>query len=205
MKILSLDLETTGLRAGADRILEGAFILEDTRDMFDENGIIRPVMTLPTFTFCIQWDDIQFDSLTALKMNYELVTSIPTRADRIIELDEWPPDAFELRFIDWITGLIPEGERVIPCGKNVAGFDIPFLVEFNDEIPGRFFRHRVIDLGSVALAVNVELFEQDSPPDMGELCAAYLGSGDAAHTAIQDARDNLHLLRKMTHTYGLTL
>ena len=91
------------------------------------------------------------------------------------------------------SNLAEREKRHVLAGKNVASFDYQFLPSMIQ----KFFRHRMIDIGAVALGANVDFWREKQPPAMKDL----LGE-EAAHDALTDARDNIRMLRKLTKNYG---
>jgi len=80
-------------------------------------------------------------------------------------------------------------DKIIAAGKNVAGFDLPFLEEHLD--PMINFRHRTLDPAILYMEPGDE-----APPNLS-LCKERAGMENTtvAHEALQDAKDVCHVLR----------
>lgn len=194
MKYVSLDLETTSLKPSPDHILMVSLVVEDTSD-------ILPLDQLPHFTcFVKQKEPIQGD-LFALGMNgwildaisgrvknekYPIYTAYPaTKNDRSQECHSilWTDRAKA-----FLQKHFSDGKRITVAGKNVAGFDMPFLPEdFR-----KMFKHKVIDPGTLF----VDWKNDDQVPGL-EQCKERAGlPKEVSHDAYEDALDVIAILRK---------
>lgn len=199
MKFAAIDIETTGLNIELDQVLQVAIVLEDT------SKPDTPVEDLPTFEGLIYHERIA-GAPFALHMNREIVElfagikpggPVDFRGRRI-EVYEHVSEVVYAA-LDWLRahltngGPLEKARKFVAAGKNAGGFDLPFLgLDFQKQ-----FHHRVIDVGSVALGANHDYWLQDAPPGMREL-----HEGDEpTHDALEDARDVIRLLRKLTHSY----
>lgn len=204
MLLLSIDCETTGLDPATCQLLEAAFVLDDT-----EADPLPSVETLPRFVFVVH-HPLLVGEAKALEMNTELIAAIndgpgsgrTPASTRFFMGTETERCAGEFRRAFYQertdeTGL--GGLQMVPCGKNVAGFDLPFV---RDWIEPRWLAHRTVDLGAVALGREPTLFHRDRPPGMADLLSDYTGTSAVKHTALGDALDNLRVLRAMTDNYG---
>lgn len=176
MKYLALDLETTGLRPGTDQVLQLSMVVEDSAKNTD-------LRELPHFTCFIKHDEI-IGQPFALAMNSWILNIISGR-----NLGSYPilspteAEAKCLEFLDLHFG----SDRITVAGKNVAGFDIPFLPESIRSL----FRHRVIDPGSMFIDWN----KDRAAPDLSA-CNVRAGlDSNVYHDAYQDALAIVALLR----------
>ncbi len=179
MKYLSLDLETTCLQPSPDHILQFSAVVEDT----ELKGI--PVKDLPHFTCFVKHDRISGEAY-ALGMNGWILDFVSGRVKNppypVLNSVEWVLEAQE--FIKRHFGT----SKVTVAGKNVAGFDIPFL----PESLRRSLRHKVLDPGTLF----VEWATDDQVPNFDQ-CKQRAGTaGPVAHDAREDAMDVILLLRK---------
>ncbi len=149
MQALAIDIETTGLDPERNQILEIAAIPFDTHKQTE----IRPS---GYFHAIVKYEEI-IGHPFALNMNKSLIEKL---------LGEDTPDMFEVfdaaaRFQQWLRDLFFP-RKIIVAGKNVAGFDIPFLIKqgFTD---GTCFKHRTLD----PTILYIE-DDDDTPPDLGE-------------------------------------
>ncbi len=192
MKYLSLDLETTCLQAAPEHILQVSMVVEDT----ELKGI--PVTELPHFTCFVKHDRIEGEAY-ALGMNGWILDIISGRnkttqpypilkgksAKKLVETgywDTWTSEA--LAFLKKQFG----DKKITVAGKNVAGFDIPFLPKEVSSL----FRHKVLDPGPLL----VNWLEDDQVPNF-EKCKQRAGiDTPVAHDAREDAMDVIRCLRK---------
>lgn len=178
MRYISLDLETTCLTPSPEHILQVSMIVEDTKEKH------IPVESLPNLTFFIKHDEIK-GSAYALSMNGWILDFISGRANNcpypIYSLEEATEEMNEF------IGMNFGNRKAIAAGKNVAGFDLPFLPK---EVRSKFI-HRVIDPGSMFIDFSKDL----TPPDYKECMARAGVSGDVSHDAYEDAKDIIKILR----------
>lgn len=180
MKYLSIDIETTGLDPNYHKIIEFGCILEDTEKMH------LPLGDLPYY-HCIIIQEKIGDPI-ALEMNKELFDLMPycgiTQGQFLKEFYNW--------CIKRDLAVDEKGRiKIIAAGKNFSGFDNLFLLE----IPGfnQFFyiSKRVIDPSILYLNPD----DQELPNLQTCLTRAGMDC-DVKHTALEDARDIIILLRK---------
>ena len=145
MKFVSIDIETTGLDSDACQVLEFAAVLVDTELPFSRSN-------LPTFSAIVVHPEIHGDP-AALAMNAELIKKIAdvlTPSGGIKPIAPFPeycePDEVAAEFRKWLT--LNGVSKPTFAGKNVAGFDLPFLRKLVgwDSVGGH---HRVLDPGSM--------------------------------------------------------
>lgn len=169
---LSLDLETGGLNRQMHSILEVGAVL------FDAVGSFQ-------FHCLVENRDIIGDPY-ALAMNVDVLRDIDA-AKKLNGLVHCRDVCKTLRaFLDEHTP-----DRVVVCGKNVAGFDLRFL----EQLPGyeelsRKFLHRMLDVGPMYMEPGDQV-----PPDL-KLCMERAGlDGNVKHRALDDARVVEQLIR----------
>jgi len=182
MKYLSLDIETTSLIPDPKNILMISMIVEDSKKPI-------PVEELPHFTAFIKHNEIHGQPY-ALAMNGWILDIIAGRNKN--PPYQVLPGQGEDTMVHWTTYALKFLEshfgttKITVAGKNVAGFDIPFLPQ---KIRDRF-RHRCIDAGSVLIN-----WHGDAPLDLAQ-CKAMVGiNTPVAHDAREDAMDVIRVLR----------
>ena len=172
---LSLDLETGGLNRGFHSILEVGAVLFDRE-------------TRHEFQCLVENDDIIGDPF-ALAMNVDVLREISAATK-----DRTKGGLIHHREVTtWMHAFIRNhtSERIVVCGKNVAGFDLRFL----EQLPGydvlsKLFLHRCLDVGPMYIEPNDVV-----PPDL-KLCMERAGlDGSVSHRALDDARVVEHLIR----------
>jgi oligoribonuclease (3'-5' exoribonuclease) len=192
MIIASIDIETTGLDPDLDQILEFACVIENF-DVLD----LSSVEDLPFFHCYITHPRI-FGNPFALHMNANIlgILSGRTTTDQaILTLDEFI-DTFDA----FIFNTIPGNESVIPAGKNFGGFDQQFLRRvkgWGDICKDRKFSHRALDPAPLCLEHDDKVL-----PNL-QVCLERSGlTNTVTHTALDDARDVLRVLRAKYRGYA---
>lgn len=208
MKYVSLDIETTCISpAEPKNILMISFVVEDT---------LKPevaVEDLPHFTCYIKHEEPISGSYFALAMNAWILDIIAGRkkeapypiytgykAQREVKPIEGKVIGGEVKPISTMENIywveratqflkehFPGNKRITIAGKNVAGFDIPFLPA---EIKS-LFKHKTIDPATL-------FADWDADEDMPglELCKKRAGiNTPTAHDAREDALDVIRLVR----------
>lgn len=173
--IVSIDLETTGVDPMEHQILEIGAVAE--------NG--------ETFNCVVTHPTIRGDAF-ALQMNVDLlrILSGVTKCD----VPCFNPDAAGARFVVWLQQF---NQKIVPAGKNFAGFDRQFLKQLDPRID-TYFHFRVIDVGNLYWS---PIHDGDTLPSLAT-CKLRAGLGsDVIHRALQDARDVLDLVIHYRETY----
>lgn len=191
MKYLSLDIETTGLNPLTCDILEVGGLLEDA-------DTVAPRERLPSF-HCYIWRDNYRGEPYALAMNQRIFQKIlELRKSENVDNGNWEsrtllkPEEVLLK-LEWWYRLHVGGtefyNKLTIAGKNVAGFDIPFL----KQLPGQFpkFHHRVIDPGMMYFDPH----NDEVPPDLKECKKRAKLPEQVSHEALDDAWDVIQLVR----------
>jgi DNA polymerase III epsilon subunit-like protein len=188
MQYLSLDIETTGLNSSTCDILEVGVYMENTNIQF-------PRELLPCFHKYIYKENYRGEPF-ALQMNCHILQKIIELRKRWMNnernLEITTPEGLLSDFGSFLDKYNLRGTKLVVAGKNVAGFDIPFL---NNTIPdwGKCFKfcHRVIDPGMLYF----NPYTDDVPPDLKE-CKKRAGLPEVvSHQALDDAWDVIQLVR----------
>ena len=194
MKYISIDLETTGLDAESNQILEFGAVLEDTNN-------ILPLEDLPQFHCYLKHPGGNITgNIFALNLNAGIIANLKNEKDLKDEYQYLKPDELADAFLAWlkIQGLeIKESygkfhTTITVAGKNFAGFDRKFLNKIPDFSKKIRMRARTLDPAILFL----DWKEDDAPPSLDE-CNARIGhSVPVQHTAVEDSIDVIRLLRK---------
>lgn len=191
MRFLAIDLETTGLLPEEHQILQIGVVIGDFRTPNVED--------LPRWECIIAHEEIKGHPF-ALAMNADLISKI-ARRDRYPELVFFDSCNEAYRALHrWLveeqTWLPAAGlVKAVAAGKNVAGFDIPFLRAGGDWDSWFQLKHRVLDPGPLYFTVA-----DKEPPDLQQ-CLGRAGiDKEVEHTGVADALDVVRLLR---HKYGM--
>lgn len=100
--------------------------------------------------------------------------------------------------IDKVIGRYEGKVRIVASGKNLAGFDLPFLNFDGIKLNGSVYSHqRVID-PTFGL---IDWSEDSVPPSLGD-CKDRMGLSEVvAHGAVEDAWDVICVTREVTKNY----
>ena len=202
MKFVSLDLETSTLKPGPYNILSMALVFH--------SDFRTPVEGLPSLRILFTAAPTDTSNI-AMAMNAPILLAIEAARQNRATIDpKWaslvPGDTFtraeqELKqtthvcydqgdavniIRDWLKDVSPSGKKLALAGKNIGTFDWQFLT---DSIRG-LFSHRTIDPGSLYLASTDEL-----PPDTAECCRRAGLSDKVTHSAYDDAKQVVELVR----------
>ncbi len=189
MKYISLDLETVGLDPMTNNIIEFAAVYDDLRHQQD-------VDKLPTYhAYVYQEDDRYVGSAYALAMHPKILSVLANRKTLDCEYNFQTTESLLFSFYNWLEKIDYPNKNysynVTAAGKNFASFDRRFLEE-QCEFPHNLrFSHRVLD----PVVLYCDPAKDDMLPDSKE-CMRRAGlSGEVAHTALEDAKMVVRLIR----------
>lgn len=183
MKLISIDIETTGVDPERDQIIEFAAVAFDPQpEIADSDGNVkRGRETWDTFEGLIRYDRIT-GSPFALQMNHEILAEIAGAKETYRTIY---PDAESL-LIEFKQFLIKHQDgtdHLHPAGKNFCNFDLQFLKRIPgwDDMP---LRRRCLDVGSLVFNPN------DGEIRNLKKCLEVVGiRKEISHRAIDDAFD----------------
>lgn len=176
MRIAVIDIETTGLEPQEDHILAVGCVLMDTEDTS------QAVWDLPSFFKIFKWSRVSGNPF-ALWLNRDLLQIIADGKDKNL-ID---PEKFDSALREFLVDNGYDPNSVIVGGKNVAGFDIPFLKNYLETVG---FNHRTVDPAMFFIRRG-----DIKPPDL-KTCLARCGIiKEVAHTALQDCYDVAQCIR----------
>jgi len=188
MKIVSIDIETTGLSVMETDIIEFGAILDDLSDR-------KPINSLPSF-HCYFTKDRYVGEPFALSMHSKIFERIALKGEEINRRNYhyYNAEKFGSAFKQFLLshGYETERDRVTinAAGKNFAAFDLQFLRYKTDFEKHIQVRSRIFDPGILYLRADDEAI-----PGMLE-CKRRAGiTGEIQHNAIDDAKDVVALLR----------
>lgn len=196
MLLASIDLETTGLEPNEDQILEVAIIIDPDQT--------TPIEILPYFHCAVSHDRYEGGAF-ALAMNQTLLYYLATGGKqpehvltRGLTQDKLPIiPSYDLTghihgFLQNMLTLHGANEkaRFTAVGKNVAGFDLPFLNQLDGMDLSKYLGHRVLDPGSMYVR------QADSSPPNLMTCLTRSGvQKRICHRAWTDAAMTLDIVR----------
>jgi hypothetical protein len=157
MPLYFLDIETTGLCPKTHQVIEVAAI---------EYGSTRSA-----FHCYIRYPNYVFEHGRIKRLGFPVYRDdVPT----------YGVEDFKSMFRTFLYGQDVEPNRVTFAGKNVAGFDIPFLKTI---MPGLQYNHRCIDIGGLFLRPD-----EDTPPALAECMRRANMIPIVPHNALEDAQ-----------------
>jgi oligoribonuclease len=204
MKYISIDIETTGLDPLTCDVLEVGAYLEDTELVETRNGLscFHKYLWKDNYRgepFALAMNAGIFQKMLELKKKtdvdaYHEVHNLLIRPTQLWDhfgwwlyenRKQWAGTPFDTdKALNW--NHMPQ---IVVAGKNVAGFDIPFLKQIGGIFPR--FHHRVIDPGMLYFDPR----NDNIPPDLKE-CKRRAGLSEAvSHEALDDAWDVIQLVR----------
>lgn len=206
MRFVSLDIETTGTDPVRSQILSIGMVVEDTNN-------ILPMEELPKLHLYLTYDYI-YGSPFVLSMNRDIIKAIgdfnETDKDDVIKQykdkgiqfvypSNVPNTIVNFLLSNGYNGYDSDKNRVVftAAGKNLAGFDIPFLELLPNWKRSLRIRSRVID--PTTSLINWK--EDDAPPGLAACMERTGVEGSVTHDALQDAIDTLKVIRSMTNNY----
>ena len=199
MIYMSLDLETTGLNPLTCDILEIGAFLEDTDKAIQ-------MSLLPCFHVYL-WKDNYRGEPFALAMNAHIFQKILvlSRNENVYNGNYETrtlvkPEEVWVKMNTWLyshramwaddKARINDPRTLVVAGKNVAGFDLPFLKQLPGPMPK--FHHRVVDPGMLYFDPR----NDKVPPDLKECKKRAKLPEHVSHEALDDAWDVIQLVRE---------
>lgn len=200
MKILSLDIETTGIDHDEDLILSLGAILEDTNN-------IKPIDELPKFHIYVDYNRLVGDliGITMNQKNLEKIIQLRNKAYSLLNksyVDKLVNNTNELSmyFNEWISQHATFDNNIVIAGKNVARFDLPFL---ESKVFGKnyFYSSSKFSKRTIDPSVYFIDWSNEVLPST-ELCLARAGiKSDVQHDALGDCINVIKLIRHATNNY----
>jgi DNA polymerase III epsilon subunit-like protein len=195
MKYVSIDIETTGLDFQKCDIIQFAAVIDDLSER-------EPIKELPKLNVYFTKDHYVGEPI-ALSMHSDIFKKIALARKNKVEYDEVSESHFAniedlpSIFRNFLTknGIeenIRTGAIVINvAGKNIGGFDIPFLKEKIKDWEQVYFRQRVLDPSILYMNIETDKEIPDS-----KTCMERAGiKGAVSHTALEDAMVIVELIR----------
>lgn len=174
MKIISIDLETTGLDPFNNQIIEVGLVLFDT--ITNERK---------TASWLIQHEHYTGDAF-ALAMNKDIFDELKeaSKSKEFIVSYKYLSEYIDL-FLKTNNVSLP----ITVCGKNFSSFDLQFLKQI-EGFDQNWFHRRVLDIGSLYFNPLID----DSLPSLTE-CKKRAGlPSKVLHRALDDANDIIDLI-----------
>ena len=203
MKVVSIDIETTGIDCRKDQIVEFGAVLFDTASpefitsIFHKSIVNTRIVGAP-FAINMNIDKIMFaksidEKIEKLERNPVMNKDVKflTTANALISREK--EGAFVNDFLLWLKSMDAYvGHSINIAGKNAAGFDIPFCLNFfsgwGDSVR---WKRRILDP-----AILYSLREDEMLPDLNKCLERAGFNSTVSHCAVDDAMDVAMLIYK---------
>jgi len=178
MKYLSIDLEATGLRQ-QDLICEVAIVPFCSEEKSINNNLAKNwIIKTPSFEELLPSLD-----KWVIEHNEQMIRKC---FEVGISLGQW-----KLEFEQYLESKVVKdyfkNEKIVLFGKSMNAIDLPFLNrDLGWDWIRKYFSHRQLDFSSVCYGyMDIGLLPPGS--ESGSTLMKYLGLGEVAHTALEDA------------------
>jgi len=188
MKYLSIDIEATGLAENC-QIIEFAMIPFDTQLKRLEESLARTM-----YIHCPSFEDLK-DSLDpwVREHNEKIIRKAHSEGLMLSEFKEYLRKYLESPEVRAYFG----NQKIVLFGKSMTAIDLPFLNrDLGWDFMRKYFHHRNLDLSGIGYAL-IDLGFLPMGMDSGTNLMNYLGMGDVAHTALEDARNTAIMYLKL--------
>ncbi len=193
MKYLSIDIEATGLAENC-QIIEFAMIPFDTQLKRLEEPLARTM-----YIHCPSFEDLK-DSLDpwVREHNEKIIRKASSEGLMLSEFKEFLRKYLESPEVRAYFG----NQKIVLFGKSMTAIDLPFLNrDLGWDFMRKYFHHRNLDLSGIGYAL-IDLGLLPMGMDSGTNMMNYLGMGDVAHTALEDARNTAIMYLKLLDKFG---
>lgn len=188
MKYLSIDLEATGLRQD-DLIIEFGAVPFDA-----VTGEINKNLSFHRFITCPSFEELKpkLDPWV-IEHNKELIDTAHTKGLAMQEFKNEFEDYLSSKEIKEYFGQ----EKIILFGKSMSAIDLPFLNrDLGWDFMRNHFHHQQLDLSSVVYSF-IDLEKIPETCKSGGALSKYVGMGEVAHTALEDAINTADIYIKL--------
>jgi DNA polymerase-3 subunit epsilon len=188
MRYLSFDIEATGLAEDC-LMIEFAMIPFDT-----ETGLFEESLSRSVYIQCPSFEELRpkLDPWV-VEHNEKLIRKAHSEGMPMTEFKAMMKTYLESHDVKNYFG----NQKITLFGKSMSAIDLPFLNrDLGWEFMRKYFQHRQLDLSGIAYALmDLKLL----PPGMesGSGMMKYLGMGEVAHTALEDARNTAMMYLKL--------
>ncbi len=193
MKYLSIDLEATGLGEQC-LVIEFAMIPFDTQLKRLEEPLARSV-----YVHCPSFEDLR-DSLDpwVREHNEKIIRKAHAEGLMLSEFREYLQKYLESPEVRSYFG----NQKIVLFGKSMSAIDLPFLNrDLGWDFMRKYFHHRNLDLSGIGYSL-IDLGLLPMGMDSGSNMMNYLGMGEVAHTALEDAKNTAIMYLKLIDKFG---
>lgn len=178
MRYLSFDIEATGLEENA-HIIEFAMIPFDTETRSMEDSLSKQF-----YIQCPSFEELEPNLNPWVKENNkELIIKAHKEGIPMAKFKEELEAYLNSKEVKDYFG----NKKVVLFGKSISAIDLPFLNrDLGWEWMNKHFHHRNLDLSCFTMGL-IDMGKLESGMDSGAKLMDYLGLGDVAHTALEDA------------------
>lgn len=188
MKYLSIDIESTGLGENC-QIIEFAMVPFDTQLKRLEDSLERAV-----YIHCPSFEDLK-DSLDpwVREHNEKIIRKAHSEGMMLSDFKEYLRKYLESEEVRQYFG----NQKITLFGKSMTAIDLPFMTrDLGWEYMRKYFHHRNLDLSGVGYSL-IDLGLLPLGMDSGSNMMNYLGMGEVAHTALEDAKNTAIMYLKL--------
>mgnify|MGYP003390393381 CR=1 FL=1 len=188
MRYLSFDIEATGLA-------ENCLMIEFAMVPFDTDKLtLEDSLQYSTFIRCPSFEELRptLDPWV-VQHNEGLIRQAHTQGLPLPEFREQLKTYLESQPVkDYFNN-----QKIILFGKSMNAIDLPFLNrDLGWDFMRQYFNHRQLDLSGIAYALmNLGLIPAGM--ESGSAMMNFLGMGNVAHTALEDARNTALMYLKL--------
>ncbi|MBY0518293.1 MAG: hypothetical protein K2P81_15390 [Bacteriovoracaceae bacterium] len=188
MRYLSFDIEATGL-AESCLMIEFAMIPFDTQTGLFEESLSRSV-----YIQCPSFEELKpILDPWVVEHNETLIRKAHSEGMPMADFKEMMKTYLESPEVKSYF----QNQKITLFGKSMSAIDLPFLNrDLGWDFMRKYFQHRQLDLSGIAYALmDLELLPKGM--ESGSTMMKYLGMGDVAHTALEDARNTAIMYLKI--------
>ena len=188
MKYLSIDIEATGLAENC-QIIEFAMVPFDTQTRKLEDSLAKSV-----YVWCPSFEDLK-DSLDpwVRDHNETIIRKAHAEGMKMAEFKAMLTTYLESPEVKAYFN----NQKIVLFGKSMTAIDLPFLNrDLGWDFMRKYFHHRNLDLSCVGYSL-IDLNYLGPGMDSGSKMMAFLGMGEVAHTALEDARNTAIMYLKL--------
>jgi DNA polymerase-3 subunit epsilon len=195
MKYLSIDIESTGLAENCLMIEFAMVPFDATSGQIGENLAAHYMIHCPPY---------QKLAPTLDKWVQDHNQSLIEKAHR----EGIPLTQFRQEMKNWLESKPVRdyfgSEKIVLFGKSMNAIDLPFMNrDLGWDFMRQYFSHRVLDLSSACHAL-MDLGLLPPGSESGSTLMKYLGMGEVAHNAMEDALNTAKMYLKILKMIGLS-
>lgn len=193
MKYLSFDIEATGLHEDC-LMIEFAMIPFDTQFLRLEDKLARSF-----YISCPSFEELSPNlDPWVREHNEKIIRKAHQDGLLMSEFKETLKKYLESPEVKEYFG----NQKIVLFGKSMNAIDLPFMNrDLGWEFMRKYFHHRVMDFSSFCYgAMDLGLLPEGM--DSGSRLMNFLGMGEVAHTALEDARNTAIMYFKVLEKFG---